>query len=219
MDTLLNLTARRWACAAAAGALLLCLYGCSQPTEKKPAAVAEHAPEVYRVNLDTTKGAVIIEVTRNWAPLGADRFYELVKSGFFDGARFFRVVRNFVVQFGISGDPKVTERWNNTEFPDDPVKESNVKGTITFATRGPATRTTQVFINLRDNAMLDTQGFAPFGKVVSGMDAVEDFYKAYGDMPPSGEGPDPQRIQREGNQYLESHFPRLDYIKKATIAP
>jgi peptidyl-prolyl cis-trans isomerase A (cyclophilin A) len=170
------------------------------------------------VNLDTSKGPVVIEVHRAWAPIGADHFYSLVKTDFFDGARFFRVVRNFVVQFGINGDPQTNRLWTTVSLPDDPVKEHNTRGTITYATRGPNTRTTQVFINLKDNrGSLDSTGFAPFGKVTTGMDVVDSFYNSYGDMPPRGQGPDPSQIQVQGNEYLQIHFPRLDYIKKATI--
>lgn len=200
----------------------MALIGCGspEPAKKESAApkTAEKPPEVYTVLLDTSKGPVKIEVRREWAPRGADHFYELVKTGFYDNARFFRIVRNFVVQFGIAADPKVHQLWANAELPDDPVVEHNRRGTVTFATRGPNTRTTQVFINLRDNTQsLDGQGFAPFGKVTEGMDVVDNFYNSYGDMPPMGQGPDPNLIQTRGNEYLDSHFPRLDYIKKATI--
>lgn len=199
------------------------LIGCSspEPAKKETTSVpktAEKPPEQYTVNLDTSKGAVKIEVHRDWAPRGADHFYELVKTGFYNNARFFRVVRNFVVQFGIAADPQTQQLWANISLPDDPVRQHNRRGTITFATRGPNTRTTQVFINLRDNsAALDNQGFAPFGQVTEGMDIVDSFYNSYGDMPPMGQGPDPTEIQRQGNAYLESRFPRLDYIKRATI--
>jgi peptidyl-prolyl cis-trans isomerase A (cyclophilin A) len=207
---------------AAVALACVALIGCSspEPAKKEAAAVAknEQAPEVYQVNLDTSKGPVVIEVHRAWAPIGADHFYSLVKTGFFDGARFFRVVRNFVVQFGINGDPQTNRLWTTVSLPDDPVKEHNTRGTITYATRGPNTRTTQVFINLKDNrGSLDSTGFAPFGKVTTGMDVVDSFYNSYGDMPPRGQGPDPSQIQVQGNEYLQIHFPRLDYIKKATI--
>lgn len=197
------------------------LAGCSSPEPaKKEAAVAknEQAPEVFQVNLDTSKGPVTIEVHRDWAPVGADHFYSLVKTGFYNDARFFRVVRNFVVQFGVSGDPQTNRLWSSVSLPDDPVKQHNTRSTITYATRGPNTRTTQVFINLKDNReSLDRTGFAPFGKVTAGMEAVDNFYNSYGDMPPRGQGPDPSQIQLQGNAYLESRFPRLDYIRKATI--
>jgi peptidyl-prolyl cis-trans isomerase A (cyclophilin A) len=211
--------AMRWICGCALASLLLA--GCSSPNETKTPAAAvknETAPDIFKVNLDTSKGPVVIEMHRDWAPIGVDHFYSLVKTGFFDNARFFRVVRNFVVQFGINGDPATNRLWANANLPDDPVKESNVKGTLTYATRGPNTRSTQLFINLKDNGMLDSQGFAPIGKVVTGMDVVENFYNSYGDMPPSGNGPDPTLIQQQGNDYLASRFPRLDYIKKATVA-
>lgn len=205
-----------------AAAACLMLAGCSPPNETKkeeaPAAAKKgRAPDVYQVNLDTSKGAVVIEVHRDWAPIGADHFHTLVKTGFYDGNRFFRVVRNFVVQFGINGDPKTNQLWSNTNLPDDAVKESNVKGTLTYAALGPYTRGTQVFFNLKDNQTLDSRGFAPIGKVISGMDVVERFYSSYGDMPPGGQGPDPSKIDLQGNDYLASRFPRLDYIKKATI--
>jgi peptidyl-prolyl cis-trans isomerase A (cyclophilin A) len=198
------------------------LMGCSspEPAKKEAAAVAknEKAPEVYQVSLDTSKGPVVIEVHRDWAPIGADHFYSLVKTGFYNDSRFFRVVRNFVVQFGISGDPQTNRLWSSVSLPDDPVTQHNTRGTITYATRGPNTRTTQVFINLKDNrASLDRTGFAPFGKVTTGMDVVDNFYNSYGDMPPRGQGPDPSQIQLQGNEYLQNRFPRLDYIRKATI--
>ena len=201
----------------------LALIGCGSPEPAKkeaevPKKAAEKPPEVYTVNLDTSKGLVKIEVRREWAPRGADHFYDSVKTGFYDNARFFRIVRNFVVQFGIAADPKTQQLWANVALPDDPVIEHNRRGTVTFATRGPNTRTTQIFINLKDNSSsLDGQGFAPFGKVTEGMDVVDSFYNSYGEMPPMGQGPDPSLIQTQGQPYLDSHFPRLDYIKKATI--
>jgi peptidyl-prolyl cis-trans isomerase A (cyclophilin A) len=212
----------RIASAIVSAAACLALMGCSSSDEKKkaeaPAAAKETVPEVFHVKLDTSKGPVDIEVHRDWAPLGADHFFQLVKSGFYDNARFFRVVRGFVVQFGINGDPQTNAIWANASLPDDPVKEHNVTGTVSYAAHGPSTRSTQIFINLADNRKsLDGQGFAPIGKVVDGMPAVLDLYGFYGDMAPMGQGPDPQRIQQQGNDYLESHFPRLDFIKKATV--
>ena len=207
---------KAWLMAAACAALAAC--SSPEPAKKEAAAPKkETAPPVFQVNLDTTKGPVAVEVHRDWAPVGADQFYSLVKTGFYDGDRFFRVVRNFVVQFGINGDPQLNRLWSNANLPDDPVKQHNVRGTITYATAGPNTRSTQLFINLANNARLDADGFAPFGKVVSGMDAVESLYAGYGEMPPQGEGPDPSQIEAQGNEYLQRHFPRLDYIKKATI--
>src|SRR5262245_6708177 len=183
-----------------------------------PAALNAKAPAVYKAKFDTSKGPFVIEVHRDWAPRGADRFYNLVKNGFFDNARFFRVIEGFMVQFGINGDPNVAAAWRDADIKDDPVKGSNQRGTITFATAGPNTRTTQVFINFADNAPLDGQGFAPFGKVVSGMDVVDSLYAGYGEGAPNGNGPDQGRVQGQGNAYLEQDFPKLDFIKTATIA-
>jgi peptidyl-prolyl cis-trans isomerase A (cyclophilin A) len=197
--------------------------GCSSPDESKkkeaaPAPIREVVPDVFHVKLDTSKGTIDIEVHRDWAPAGATHLFQLVKSGFYDGARFFRVVRGFVVQFGINGDPQTNAMWANATLPDDPVKQHNVTGTVTYAMRGPNTRSTQLFINLADNrGSLDRQGFAPIGKVVEGMPVVLELHSAYGDMPPMGQGPDPARLQQQGNDYLDSHFPRLDFIKKATV--
>jgi len=182
-----------------------------------PAALSEQAPPTYKVKFDTSKGAFVVEVRRDWAPNGADRFYNLVKNGFFDNARFFRVIPGFMVQFGINGDPKISTPWRNAVIKDDPVKQSNKRGTITFATSGPDSRTTQVFINFADNTPLDRQGFSPFGQVTSGMNVVDAVYSGYGEGAPRGQGPDQGRVQREGNTYLEKDFPRLDFVKKATI--
>jgi peptidyl-prolyl cis-trans isomerase A (cyclophilin A) len=182
-----------------------------------PAALNEKAPAAYKARLDTSKGVVVIEVRRDWAPNGADRFYNLVKNGFYDNARFFRVISGFMVQFGINGDPKLSAPWRAATIKDDPVKQSNKRGFITFATSGPDSRTTQVFINFGDNGGLDGQGFAPFGRVLSGMEVVDQLFNEYGEGAPRGRGPDQSRIQREGNEYLMKDFPRMDYIKKATI--
>lgn len=184
-----------------------------------PASLNEKAPAVYKVKFDTSKGVFVVEVHRDWAPNGADRFYNLVKNGFYDDARFFRVISGFMVQFGISGDPKVAAVWRDANIKDDPVKESNKRGNITFATAGPNTRTTQVFINFGDNAGLDDQGFASFGKVVSGMEVVDALYAEYGEGAPRGQGPDQGLVQQRGNAYLEKSFPKLDFIRKATIEP
>src|SRR3989454_5906953 len=178
---------------------------------RTPPQLTEQAPEKFKAKFDTSKGAFVVEVHRDWAPKGADRFYNLVKNGFFDDTRFFRVVPDFMVQFGLNGDPNIQKNWANANIPDDPVKQSNKKGYITFATRGANTRTTQLFINFKDNAGLDRQGFAPFGEVVSGMDVVEKINSQYGERPVQGS------IQTEGNAYLNKEFPKLDYIKKATI--
>jgi peptidyl-prolyl cis-trans isomerase A (cyclophilin A) len=183
-----------------------------------PAALTEQAPPTYNARFDTSKGVFVVEVHRDWAPNGADRFYNLVKNGFFDNARFFRVITGFMVQFGINGDPQVSAVWREARIKDDPVTKSNARGAITFATAGPNTRTTQIFINYADNSRLDGQGFAPFGIVTgSGMDVVDKLYSGYGEGAPSGRGPAQDRVQREGNAYLTSQFANLDYIKKATI--
>ena len=184
-----------------------------------PAALNEQAPATYKVQFDTSKGPFVIEVHRDWAPNGADRFYNLVKNGFYDNARFFRVISGFMVQFGINGDPKLSSVWREARIQDDPVKQSNGRGYITFATAGPNTRTTQVFINFADNAALDRQGFAPFGQVISGMNVVDTLFSGYGEGAPRGMGPDQGRMQQEGNAYLMKDFGKLDYIKKAAITP
>jgi peptidyl-prolyl cis-trans isomerase A (cyclophilin A) len=178
---------------------------------------AEQAPATYKVKFETTKGDFTVEVHRDWAPKGADRFYNLVKSGFYDNVRFFRVLSGFMAQFGINGDPALMSKWRNTPITDDPVKQHNTRGTVTFATAGPNTRTTQMFINYGDNGQLDGMGFAPIGKVTSGMNVVDKLYAGYGEGAPRGAGPDQQRMQTEGNAYLTKSFPKLDYIKKATI--
>jgi peptidyl-prolyl cis-trans isomerase A (cyclophilin A) len=180
-------------------------------------APAEQAPATFKVKFDTTKGPFVVQVTRDWAPLGADRFYTLVKSGFYDNVRFFRVISGFMVQFGINGEPTVMAQWREKPVKDDPVKQSNKRGMITFAMAGPNTRTSQVFINFNDNTNLDGMGFAPFGRVISGMDVVDKLNPEYGEGAPRGRGPDQSRMQREGNAYLVKEFGRLDYIKKATI--
>jgi peptidyl-prolyl cis-trans isomerase A (cyclophilin A) len=182
-----------------------------------PAALNEPAPATFKAKFDTSKGVFVIEVTRACAPQGADRFYNLVKNGFFDNTRFFRVIPNFMVQFGISGDPALNTKWRVARIPDDKPAQSNTRGMVTFATSGPNARTTQVFINFKNNSRLDPLGFAPFGKVVSGMNVVDALNGEYGEGAPDGRGPDQMRLQTEGNAYLAKDFPRMDFIKKATI--
>ena len=189
----------------------------AQGSLSNPAALREQAPPVYRAKFDTSKGVFVVEVHRDWAPNGADRFYNLVKNGFYDNVRFFRVISGFMVQFGISGDPKVSAPWREARIPDDPVKQSNKRGFITYAMAGPNTRTSQVFINFADNANLDSSGFSPFGRIVSGMDVVDKLNAEYGEGAPRGRGPDQGRIQMEGNAYLNKEFGRMDFVKKATI--
>jgi peptidyl-prolyl cis-trans isomerase A (cyclophilin A) len=187
------------------------------PNLANPAGLNEQAPASYKVKFDTTKGAFVIQVTRAWAPHGADRFYNLVKNGFYDNVRFFRVISGFMVQFGINGDPQLSARWRQAQIADDPVTQSNKRGMITFATAGPNTRTTQVFINFADNTNLDGMGFAPFGRIVSGMNVVDALNAEYGEGAPRGRGPDQGKLQTEGNAYLAREFSRMDYVKKATI--
>ena len=209
---------------AVSAAVSLALTGCSSPDESKkgsapkPAPKAEKTPDVFQAVFDTSKGKVAIEVHRDWAPIGVDHFYSLIQTGYYDGVRFFRVTHNYV-QFGINGDPTTNGLWSTARLPDDKVKvkQSNVKGTLSFAHLGANSRTTQLFFNMKNNKDLDKQGFAPIGKVIEGMDVVERLYSSYGEMAPRGQGPDPSKIEVQGNGYLDAKFPRLDYIKKATI--
>ena len=182
-----------------------------------PSALRETAPATYKASFETSKGTFVVDVHRDWAPNGADRFYNLVKNGFYDGVRFFRVLDGFMAQFGINGDPQVSAKWREARIPDDPVKQSNRRGFITYAMAGPNTRTSQVFINYGDNSALDRQNFAPFGRVTSGMEVVDALHNGYGEGAPRGQGPDQGRVQTEGNAYLTKNFPRLDFVKKATI--
>jgi len=181
-------------------------------------ALVAGAPETFRVRLDTSKGPIVVEVHRDWAPNGADRFRELVEAGYFDDSRFFRVVKGQWAQFGISGTPAVSTRWRSRTIPDDPVKQSNARGMVAFAFAEPHGRTTQVFISLRDNANLDAQGFAPFGRVVEGMDVADGLNTEYGET--SGGGIRAGRQQplfERGNAYLDREFPRLDRLIHARV--
>jgi peptidyl-prolyl cis-trans isomerase A (cyclophilin A) len=188
-----------------------------KPPLTEPALFRERAPEVFRAAFDTTKGPFVIEVRRAWAPLGADRFYNLVKNGFYDECRFFRILDSVMVQVGMSGRPEIQAAWEAAPIRDDPVKRSNKRGFVSFATAGPHTRSTQFFINLRDNPVFDRQGSVPFGQVAERMDVVDALYSGYGDGMPRGHGPDQSMIRTAGNAYLNKEFPKLDYIKKATI--
>jgi peptidyl-prolyl cis-trans isomerase A (cyclophilin A) len=202
---------------AAAGVLavtctsLLAQEGVSKARLRNPAAMKETAPAEYKVAFDTTAGPFVVAVHRAWAPKGADRFYNLVKNGYYDGCAFFRVMRGFMVQFGINGTPTIQSAWSNANITDDPVKQSNTRGRITFATAGPNTRTTQVFINFKNNSALDKDGFAPLGEVVSGMESVDKINAEY------RQDPDQNLIKRQGNAYLKKSFPKLDYIKTARL--
>ena len=180
-----------------------------------PEKLTAKAPATYRVSFKTTKGTFVVTVHRAWSPRGADRFYNLARAHFFDGVTFFRVVKGFVVQFGISGDPKVAAAWQQANIPDDPVKVSNTPGTITYADAGPNTRSTQVFVNLGNNGSnLDGQGFSPFGRVTSGMSVVNKLYAGYGEQPTGTQ----QQITTEGNAFLRKQFPKLDHIVTARIS-
>jgi len=181
------------------------------PRDPKDPEMSRTAPDVFRVRFETARGGFTVEATRAWAPRGADRFYNLARAGFFDGARFFRVVPGFVAQFGLPADPRLAAAWKTATFPDDPVKTSNARGTVTFATAGPNTRTTQLFVNYGNNARLDGMGFAPFAKVVDGMPVVDAIHAEYGERPNQG------RIQSEGEAYLAQEFPRLDVIRSARL--
>jgi peptidyl-prolyl cis-trans isomerase A (cyclophilin A) len=183
------------------------------PDLLKPGTLKARAPEVYKVKFTTTKGDVIIQVNRVWAPIGSDRFYNLVRGGFYKDAAFFRIVPRFVAQFGIPARPDVAAAWDHAYLVDDRVTQSNKRGTLTFATAGPNTRTTQIFINFSDNTSLDGQGFAPFGTVIEGMDLVDKFFAGY------GEAPDQGRITAQGKAYLDKSFPNLDRIVTAVVMP
>ena len=185
----------------------------AKPNLLNPASLNAKAPESFKAKFTTTKGDFVVQVTRSWAPRGADRFYNLVRAGFFKDAAFFRVLSGFMAQFGISADPAIAAAWMNAKIPDDPVTQSNKRGRITFATAGANTRTTQLYINFVDNAGLDGLGFAPFGEVVEGMDVVDKIYPGY------GQTPDQTRIQAQGKAYLDKSFPKLDHIISASIVP
>lgn len=176
----------------------------------------QRAPERYTVRLETTEGPILIDVTREWAPYGADRFYTLVREGYFTDVAFFRVIDGFMAQAGIHGDPAMNTRWRDRNIPDDARRQSNTRGMVSYAMAGPGTRTTQFFINYTDNSRLDGMGFAPFGQVRD-MSVVDKLHSGYGEGAPRGRGPDQSRIQREGNTYLRAEFPELDYIESASI--
>lgn len=188
------------------------------PGLRDPSQATETAPETFRVKFETTEGDFVVEVHRDWSPLGADRFYNLVKIGYFEDVAFFRVIPGFMAQFGMSGDPAIYRAWEDATILDEPVKQSNQRGYITFAKTGrPNSRSVQFFINFGDNRRLDAQGFSPFGRVVEGMDVVDSLYSGYGEGAPRGRGPSQGLIARHGNEYLREQFPELDYIENATI--
>jgi len=206
---MVNMSMTRWAIVLLLPALIL---ASTAPTAA--AAADEQAPPTFRARFETSQGPFVIDVQREWAPIGADRFYTLVKRGFYDGVRFFRVLSGFMAQFGLNGDPKVQAEYAAASLIDEPAKQSNLRGFVTFAKESsPNTRYTMVFINYKDNSYLDADGFAPFGQVVVGMDVVDKLYGGYGRT----NVPDQRRIKSEGNAYLTAEYPMLDFIKKATI--
>jgi len=195
------------------------LASVAHPDLLDPSKANAKAPAVFKAKFTTTKGDFVIEVHRDWSPNGADRFYNLVKMGFYDDTRFFRAIDGFMVQFGISGDPAVSARWQAASIQDDPVKQSNKRGYVTFAQQNtPNTRTTQIFVNYGDNGRLDGSRFAPFGQVTDGMNVVDSLYKT-GEGAPMGSGPSQGAIQSQGNAYLDAQFPKLDAVKHAEIVP
>ena len=191
----------------------------AKPSLMNPASLRAKAPDVYKVKFTTTKGDFVVEVNRAWAPLGADRFYNLVQNGFYNDAAFFRVLKGFMAQFGISANPSISRVWRSANIKDDPVKQSNYRAYLSFATAGPNTRTTQIFINYGENTSLDRSGFAPFGRVVEGMAVVDSLYGGYGEGAPEGRGPEQGRIEGQGKAYLDKGFPQLDSIKSTTVLP
>jgi peptidyl-prolyl cis-trans isomerase A (cyclophilin A) len=210
----------RWgaSCAALLAAMWLLPWPlvAQAPDLHNPSTLTETAPETYRARFDTSKGTFVIAVTRAWAPNAADRFYNLVKHGFYTNVRFFRVLDGFMAQFGLNGDPTIQRPWQDAGIKDEPVVQSNLRGYVSFAKESfPNTRFTMVFINFADNAFLDKDGFPPFGQVVSGMDVVDALYSGYGRK----NQPDQRRMLRQGHEYLLAEYPKLDYIKKASILP
>lgn len=191
--------------------------GAQAPSLKQPATLTEQAPAKYRVQFDSSKGAFVIEVTRDWAPLAADRFYNLVKHAYYNDSRFYRVIPDAIAQFGLTGDAETNAIWYDATMPDDPRKQMNERGYVSFNTSGPGKRTTLILVNLGDNKVLDQAGFVPFGRVTSGMSALERLYSGYGEVAPNGKGPDPLKIVTQGSEYLAKGFPKLDFIKTAAL--
>jgi len=191
--------------------LVLELAACRKPAPKVV------VPEIFRVKFETSRGDIIVEAHREWAPHGVDRFHELVRMRYFDESRFYRVLPGFIAQFGLHRDFDVHAKWRNLFIVDDPPKEKNLRGTLAFAKSGPNTRSTEMFINLADNAVLDEQYFVPFAKVVEGMEVADQLYSGYGEMRPEGKYIDAGRVEGETNEYLVPRFPKLDYIKQARL--
>jgi peptidyl-prolyl cis-trans isomerase A (cyclophilin A) len=182
-----------------------------------PDSLAQQAPDSFRVEFTTSKGPFVMHVVRAWAPLGVDRFHYLATHQYYDGVRFFRNLPDFMAQFGIHGNPDVNAAWIDRSIPDDSVRQSNLRGYVSYAMGGPNTRSTQLFINKRDNPRLDQMGFAPIGRVIEGMQVVDSLYEGYGEGPPGGLGPDQGRLNAQGNRYIESFFPRLDSIVSTRV--
>ena len=201
--------ARRIGTVLAGLTLLVSFVGCGK--DRTPEVVAGPVPDSFRVAMSTNKGDVVVEVYKEWSPHGAQRFYQLVSEGFFDDQRFFRVIPQYIAQFGAHGDPKRNDRWDDAKIPDDPRKQSNVRGTLSFAAEAPNTRSHQLFFNLKDNPKLDPQNFIPIGRVVEGMPVLDSLYDEYGDTPKF------RLVASLGNEYLQRMFPRLDYIKTARV--
>ena len=214
------MTTRRLVLSLAAGLLAAGLAAPALAQTSKltnPAALTEQAPATYKVKFDTSKGSFVVQVTRAWAPRGADRFHELLRMRYFDEGRFFRVIPGFIAQFGIHKDFNVHAKWRNFAILDDPPKEKNLRGTAAFAQSGPNTRATEVFINLADNKDLDEGKFVPFGRITEGLDVIDRLYSGYGELGPKGKGPDAGRAEEEATEYMLPRFPNLDYIKRARI--
>jgi peptidyl-prolyl cis-trans isomerase A (cyclophilin A) len=198
--------------------VLVSLQDKSPLLDPKAPAVNLTAPAEFKVSIETSKGDLLLKITREWAPKGADRFYSLVKSGYYNDCRFYRVLPKYIAQVGIHGDPKISLKWHEAAIDDDPVKQKNMRGRVTFAKGGPNSRTTNVFINLKDSTSLDRDGFAPIGEVAEGMEVADQLHSGYGEGAPKGHGPGQKRIYDEGNPYLEKDFKDLDYIKSAKLA-
>jgi len=191
--------------------VFLSLVACRKPAPKVV------VPDIFRVQFETSQGNFTVEANKSWSPHGVDRFHELVRMRYFDEGRFFRVLQGFIAQFGVHRDFNVHEKWRQFFIVDDPPKEKNLRGTLAFAKSGPGTRSTEVFINLADNAVLDDQGFVPFAKIVDGIDVIDKLYSGYGELRPEGKEIDPGRLEGETNEYLVSHFPKMDYILRARL--
>jgi peptidyl-prolyl cis-trans isomerase A (cyclophilin A) len=203
---------------AAAALLLVSGQDKNALLDPKAPAVNLTAPAEFKVKVETSKGDLLLKITRDWAPKGADRFYSLVKNGYYDDCRFYRVLPKYIAQFGIHGTPAIAGKWHEAPIDDDPVKQKNTRGRVTFAKGGPNSRTTNVFINLKDSTSLDRDGFAPIGEVVEGMEIADLLYSGYGEGAPKGRGPGQKRIYDEGNAYLQKDFKDMDFIKSAKIA-